>query len=293
MKNLISAAVSACLALGFTYQSPSSLEKLKITQSLTVDSLGACQGVSFIDNKVLLYGDREVGMIREYHVAEDSLAYSGREYRLTVDDKDVINHPTGIAYQPGQPVFIGNSIRLNAEGTLWKAILYRVDWKGLKKKGTLDGNLLKTIEDDACVQGTRPEYVRYRNTWYVATADYGDQRNEVRLYDPEKLRNADKTSDPGVLFKKFSCGPWVQNLHWIPEKGVLVLIQNQIEGRRWRFTFLDLEKSLAEGKAHILSTQDIDKSDELEGFTLLGQAPHGIAVTSSRTNNVHFLSIKP
>jgi len=231
-------------------------------------------------------------MIREYATQGDSLLYSGKEYRLIMDGKDVINHPTGIAYQPGQPVFIGNSIRLNPEGTLWKAMIYQVDWKGLKKKGTLDGNLLKIIEDDACIQGTRPEYVRYRNQWYVATADYGDQRNEVRLYDPEKLRNADKTSDPGVLFKKFSCGPWVQNLHWIPEKGILVLIQNQIEGRRWRFTFLDLEKSLAEGKAHILSTQDLDKADELEGFTLLGHVPRGIAVTSSRKNNVHFVRMQ-
>ena len=267
-------------------------DSLEITRSLSIDSLGACQGVSFIDDKVYLYGDREVGMVREYALDGDSLLYSGHEYRLTVDGKDVINHPTGMAYQPGQPVFMGNSIRLNPEGTLWKAVIYQVDWAGLKKQGTLDGNLLKTIEDDACIQGTRPEYVKYQNKWYVATADYGDKRNEVRLYDPEKLKKAAKTSEPGVLYKKFTCGPWVQNLHWMPESGVLVLIQNQIEGRKWRFTFLDLEKSLAEGKAHILSTQNIEKADELEGFTTLGRTGRGIAVTSSRKGNLHFVNVK-
>ncbi|MPR33026.1 hypothetical protein [Salmonirosea aquatica] len=292
MKNLILATITAGMLWCFTYELPG-VGKMEVTRSLTVDSLGACQGVSFIDNKVFLYGDREVGVIREYSVSPDSLVYSGREYRLTVDGKNVINHPTGIAYQPGQPVFMGNSIRLNPEGTLWKAVIYQVDWPGLQNSKTLDGNLLRTIEDDACIQGTRPEYVQYKGKWYVATADYGDKRNEVRLYDPEKLKSATKTSEPGVLYKKFTCGPWVQNLHWLAKDRVLVLIQNQIEGRKWRFTYLDLEKSLNEGTAHLLSTHDLDKADELEGFAMVGKGQTGIAVTSSRKNNVHLIHVKP
>ncbi|WP_295664917.1 hypothetical protein [uncultured Mucilaginibacter sp.] len=130
-------------------------------------------------------------------------------------------------------------MRLNKEGTAWKALIYAINWKGLWQTGTLDGNLLRTIEDDACIQGTRPEYVSYKNKWYVATADYGNHGNEVRLYNPEKLSTCTKTSDPGVLYKKFTCTPWVQNLNWIPQKGLLVLIQNQIEGRKWRFTAVD------------------------------------------------------
>ena len=81
----------------------------------------------------------------------------------------------------------------------------------------------------------------------MATADYGNKANEVRLYDPARLAKAKKTSEPGVVVKKFTCSPWVQNLHWIPSKGVLVLIQNQIEGRRWRFTFVDLKKIYRSG----------------------------------------------
>lgn len=270
---------------------------LKLIGSSTVDSLGACQGASYLDGKAYLYGDREVGIIRSYTINQNRLTYTGQEIKLTEGGRDVINHPTGIAYdpatngQPGRPTFIGNSIRLNAEGTKWRAVIYSVNWVGLLRTGTLDGNLLNAIEDDACIQGTRPEYVQVDGTWYVATADYGNRANEVRLYDPERLLTAKKTSDPGVVVNKFTCSPWVQNLHWIPEKEVLVLIQNQIEGRRWRFTFLDLKKSIATGHEQVIRTIDVDKADELEGFTLLGDGKSGLAVTSSRSNNVHFMGL--
>jgi hypothetical protein len=132
---------------------------MQISHALSVDSLGACQGVSFQNGRLFLYGDREVGMIREYKLSGDSILYINKEYKLTLNDTDVINHPTGLAVHDKMPVFIGNSIRLNAEGTLWKAVIYSVNWEELLKTGTLDGNLLNTIEDDACVQGTRPEYV--------------------------------------------------------------------------------------------------------------------------------------
>jgi hypothetical protein len=264
---------------------------ITLSASITVDSLGACQGASYLDGKAYLYGDREVGMIRAYTVGKDALTYTGQEIKLTEGGNDVINHPTGIAWHQNQPTFIGNSIRLNPEGTKWRAVIYSVNWAGLLRTKTLDGNLLNTIEDDACIQGTRPEYVQYDNKWYVATADYGNKANEVRLYDPARLATARKTSEVGVVVKKFTCSPWVQNLHWIPSKGVLVLIQNQIEGRRWRFTFVDLKKSIEAGNEQVIKTIDIDKADELEGFTLLNDLTTGIAVTSSRSNNAHFMHL--
>ncbi|AQG77932.1 hypothetical protein [Spirosoma montaniterrae] len=264
---------------------------LTLTNSTTIDSLGACQGVSYIQGKAYLYGDREVGMIRTYTPTANALTYTGREIRLTENGKDVINHPTGIAWNGADPTFIGNSIRLNPEGTKWRAVIYNVNWDELLRTGTLDGNLLNTIEDDACIQGTRPEYVYYQNKWYVATADYGNRANEVRLYDPSRLATAKKTSEPGILVKKFTCSPWVQNLHWIPSKGILVLIQNQIEGRRWRFTFVDLAKSIEAGHEQVIKTIDLDNADELEGFALLDNTSAGLTVTSSRRDNVHFVSL--
>jgi hypothetical protein len=267
--------------------------EMSIARSFSIDSLGACQGASYQKGKIYLYGDREVGMIREYVLQGDSLQYTNKEMKLTLNDTDVINHPTGLAYHNNHPVFIGNSIRLNKEGTLWRAVIYCINWDGLQRSGTLDGNLLNTIDDDACIQGTRPEYVQYKNKWYVATADYGDKANEVRLYDPSLLKNAKKTSDKGVLYKKFTCTPWVQNLYWMANKGILVLIQNQIEGRKWRFTYVDLEKSIAEGKQAVIKVVDLDRGDELEGFTFLNnQYSSGIAVSSSRKDNVNMIKVQ-
>jgi hypothetical protein len=285
MKNI---GIAALLLL--TAMSANVPEKadMKMDRSITIDSLGACQGISYQKGRIFLYGDREVGMIREYKMNKDSLVYQHKEYLLTKDGKDVINHPTGIAYNGTGPVFIGNSIRLNDSGTQWKAVIYCVNWQGLLKTGTLDGNIINTIEDDACIQGTRPEYVKYNHKWYVATADYGNHGNEVRLYDPEALRKAGKTSEKGVLFKKFTCTAWVQNLHWVADKGVLVLIQNQVEGHKWRFTYINLAASVNSGKQEVIKEINIEKPDELEGFSFLGNTSDGIAVTSSKKNNVTF-----
>ncbi len=160
----------------------------QISHTITVDSLGACQGISRQGERYFLYGDWEVGVMREYKLGKDTLINLHKEYRFTIDGQNIIKHPTGIAYQPGLPTIVGNSVRMNTEGTVWKALLYSIDWAGFLKKGTLDGNLISTIEDDACIQGSRPEYVQYKGKWYVATADYGNKENEVRLYDPEALK---------------------------------------------------------------------------------------------------------
>lgn len=260
-----------------------------ISRSQSMDSLGACQGVAVHGNNIFLYGDREVGVLRQYRMQGDTLVYIGRETRLTINDSDVINHPTGIAYQPGQPVFMGNSIRLNKEGTKWKAVIYLLDWNKVLQQPTLDGALLNTIDDDTCIQGTRPEYVRYKDKWYVATADYGPSRNEVRLYDPKALEKCSRTSAPGVCVYKFTCSPWVQNLHWIARDGKLVLIQNQIEGRRWKLSWIDLEQSITTGKEVILDTILTDRADELEGFAMSPDGKKGIAVTSSGKDNVNIM----
>jgi len=262
---------------------------MNLQRSITVDSLGACQGISYQKGKIFLYGDREVGMVREFKLVNDSLVYLHKEYKLTINGQDLINHPTGIAYNGVGPTFIGNSTKLNPEGTQWKTEIFCVDWKGLLKTGTLDGNVINTIDDNACIQGARPEYVKYHNKWYVATADYGNHGNEVRLYDPEKLKNCKHSNEPGVLFKKFTCTAWVQNLNWIADKGILVLIQNKIEGRQWQFTYVDLDKSIETGKQVVISQIDhIGRADELEGFAFTGDDRNGIAVTSSRSNNVNF-----
>jgi hypothetical protein len=254
-------------------------------QVFTLDSLGACQGVCIVEGNLFLYGDRSrTGVIRQYQYTGNTMEYLGGECQLTLNGNDIINHPTGIAYFNGD-AFIGNSIRNPENPEKWIAAIYRVAWDNLLQYKTLDRSLLNTINDDLAIQGTRPALIEYKGKRYVATSDYGDNGNEVRLYHFEALKNASKTSDKDVFYAKFTCGPWVQNLHWIPQNNTLVLIQNQIEGRQWRLTFVDLEKSLSEGKEAIIKVLDFENQDELEGFCLL-TAQKGIAVSSSRNNNV-------
>lgn len=265
---------------------------ISVQKNFTVDSLGACQGVFVHEGKVYLYGDREVGVIRSYKFRNGKLKFLGHETKLSANGKDIINHPTGIAVDPATGMaFIGNSSRMNDAGTLWKAAIFSVSWKKLISSKTMDGVVFKEIEDDAAVQGTRPELVSFNGFDFVATSDYGPKNNQVRLYDISKLSVAEKTSEGGILQIHFSCTPWVQNLHFISEKNWLVLVQNQLEGRLWRLTFLDFKKSLQTGKQSVISEINIKNPSELEGFAMLNKTT-AIAVTSSKTNNVSILKVK-
>ena len=84
------------------------------------------------------------------------------------------------------------------------------------------------------VNGCRPEFVTVGGTDYLATADYGDARPEIRLYDPEVMLKAKRTSAPGVVVYRVLCGPYNQNLSWDAAQQQLTCVQNVVAGRGWR-----------------------------------------------------------
>ncbi len=263
--------------------SEESLMGLTLDQPVTIPDVGAAQGLEWRDGRVYIYGDRTEGMIREYRLRGRSLDFTGLEMMLTLDGKDTISHPTGLTWQKGFGTWLGDTV--NGQGTI-----YHLDWDALQKYRTLDGAVLKTIADDLAVNGTRPEFVRFEGKWYLATADYGDKDNVVRLYDPEKLAQASRTSDEGVLAHSFSCGPWVQSLYWDERAGALMLVQNQVEGLKWRVSLLDLEASVLAGHSQVLQVTDLPPQDELEGFHEIN-SQLGIFVSSSRENNLYFADL--
>jgi hypothetical protein len=67
---MISMAI-VCLCMMLSSGEPSNIN-MQIDRTLTVDSLGACQGISYQKGRLFLYGDREFGMIREYALSGDS-----------------------------------------------------------------------------------------------------------------------------------------------------------------------------------------------------------------------------
>ncbi|UCF39473.1 MAG: hypothetical protein JSU96_19550 [Acidobacteriota bacterium] len=257
---------------------------VEIGEPRTIDGLGAAQGVEFRDGLVYLYGDREVGIIREYKVTDvPGLEYTGRELQLTVEGEDEVAHPTGLTQNVVFGTFLGDTVS-------GRGRIYTLDWEALLADGSLDNAIVNITEDDLAVNGTRPEFVRAGEEWVIATADYGDQNNAVRIYDPEQLRAASSTSEPGVLLAEFRCSPWVQSLHWIDERGVLALVQNQVEGLLWRITFVDLARSLESGREAVVEVIDLAPEDELEGFHLVN--PNlAILVSSSRRDNLYLATL--
>ena len=204
--------------------------------------------------------------------------YTGLQIDLTRGGINLINHPTGLTWNPEFGCYLGNTITRTKTGTI-----YHLDWPRMLIDRNLDHALIGEIHDDLAVQGCRPEFVRHDDRWLLATADYGHARNAVRLYDPQRLAAADRTSEPGVLVTQFPCGPWVQQLHWVDSHGLLLLIQNQIEGRRWRLVPCDL---WATADLRTLPPfDDLPRPDELEGFSLIDPT-HCVLVSSGRTDNL-------
>ena len=175
---------------------------------LTMSGLGAMQGVSFRDGKVYLYGDvsdaePRVGVIREYTA---DYKPTGRVVWLRDRDKPLLRHPTGLTWHAKLGAFLGDTVNR-------KAVIYRFDWDKAWRDGDLSRAVLDVVKDDAAVNGCRPEFVRLGGKDYLATADYGDVHPEVRLYDPEKMLAAGRTSAPGVTAYRVLCGPLRR---WVP-----------------------------------------------------------------------------
>jgi hypothetical protein len=257
------------------------LEKLT---SRTIEGLGAMQGVSVRDGKIYLYGDvwdakPRIGVIREY--TTDYKA-TGRVVWLRRDGKPLLLHPTGLTWHEKWGTFLGDTVNK-------KSVIYRLDWNRAWEDGNLDRAIQDIIEDDAAVNGGRPEFVTLAGKPYLATADYGDIHPEVRLYDPEKMLSSKRTSAPGVVAHRILAGPFNQNLHWDADKGQLTCVQNVIAGRGWRLDVLDLAKAVADGRANgpgvRVRVLTFLPHDELEGYRPLDK-DRGLFVTSSRENNV-------
>jgi len=208
---------------------------LDVERSTTDVGLGAVQGVVVRDGMVYAYGDvfqaePRVGVIREY---TEQLEPTGRVVWLRRGGEPLIVHPTGLTWNDRWGTFLGDTIKA-ADPTRTRAVIYHLDWGQAWKDGALDHAVRRVVEDDAAINGCRPEFVAVAGRPLLATADYGDVRPEIRLYDPEALLKAGRSSAPGVVTHRVLCGPFNQNLHWDAQAGHLTCVQNVIAGRGWR-----------------------------------------------------------
>ena len=264
---------------------------LEVEQSITDLGLGAVQGVVMRDGKVYAYGDvvfakPRIGVIREYN---DKLEATGRVVWLRKDGKPLITHPTGLTWREPWGTFLGDTVKSIADPTKSRAVIYRLDWEKAWKDGSLDNAILDVVEDDAAVNGCRPEFVTLDNKPLLASADYGEIRPEIRLYDPDALIAAHRSSAPGVVVHRVSCGAFNQNLHWNAESGHLICVLNVIAGRGWRLDELDLAAAVKEGRFDGPKVRaaiwTFASHDELEGYWPLA-TDRGIFAVARRKDNL-------
>jgi len=252
----------------------------------TVTAVGACQGVCAHDGRLYLFGDltRSDGNPVPGAIAEFSLDLTptGRAIRLAGGAGLLITHPTGLSFDRHLGVVLGNTV--HGTGTI-----YQIDWPRALEDGDLRRAVRAVVDDDAAVNGCRPEFVDLGGRRYLATADYGKDAAEVRFYDVCEMVERGRTSVVGVVRKRVPCGPYNQSLHWDASTGRLYIVQNVVAGLGWRLEILDLDRvasdDAVEAAAGRLDTLTFPPHTELEGFsTLEGDA--SVFVTSHRRDNV-------
>lgn len=258
---------------------------VEIVAQQTITDIGAGQGI-YRDSQtalIYLYGDAQTGIVREYRVEgitdlSPRLRPTGRVLILTRHGEDIVPHPTGLT-RSGGFTFLGDTV--NQRGVIWA-----IDWDRAWRDGNLDNAILNQVVDDTAFNGTRPEFVRSAGQWVIATGDYGDARNELRTLDPERLMVASRTSARDTLLSRSPSGPFVQTIHSIEDRDLIVLVQNQTPGLGYRLTFGRIP---AHGTWEVIDVIDLPSpTDELEGFAYLGNG-WGVMLSAMRENNVTFV----
>lgn len=250
-----------------------------------VSGVGAAQGLDIRDGLIWIIGDGYTGVARAFALeTNDSLGAAGSDIALTVDGEDRVAHPTGLTDQPGVGTFLGNTVAGRGEILL-------VDWAAAAAGGSLDGAIINVVADGEAHNGARPELVRVDNRWLVATADYGNVQNELRLYDPDFLLSATNTTDPNVVVTRFPAPSYVQSLHYWAERDVLIFVQNRKSGNAWKLTLVDLAASVQAGKLVVLDVLEPGAPGELEGLHFIDDE-RVLMITSDKVHNAYLGTLR-
>lgn len=256
---------------------------------------GSIQGAARRGDALWVYADADPGALVacSYDAASRSVSAGAVVARFTRGGVDVVPHPTGLAFGDGLaigggdlPTFLGDTVRQ-------KGLIHAIDFDRMLETGTLDEAILNTCLDDRATNGCRPVYVRFDpdgaegpapERWVIATADYGDAGNALRLLEPTMLARATRTSAEGVLIAEFPAPTFVQNLCWIDGTRTLVFVQNRTAGRGFRLSFARFVGGPKTGSVRLEIDAPVDFEgfdEELEGFVMLGGSV-GLLVSDSR-----------
>lgn len=277
-------ALAACAACSPSWDTCGDAFCLDVETPQLASGVGAAQGLDVRDGRVWIIGDADTGVARAFTLdAAGKLTATGAAIDLTVDGEDRAPHPTGLTYQPEVGTFLGDTVHQRGE-------ILMLDWEAATAGGTLDGAIVHAVPDGAAHNGSRPELVRVDGRWLVATADYGDRENELRLYDPDYLLGADDTSDANVVVARIPSPPYVQALHYWQTRDILVMVQNRHSGSGWKLTLVDLPASVHSGALVVLDVLEPGVPGELEGFHFIGDE-RALMVTSGGSRNAFLVTL--
>lgn len=242
------------------------------------------QGVSIHKDLIYFYGDIAGRQPGTGVVVEYTLAFkpTGRKIVLTENGVSVMPHPTALTWDDKWGTFMANNYKK-------VETIYHIDWPRALADGNLDHAILRRILDGEG-WGSHPEFVTVGKRRLLATADYGTESPEIRLYDPERLLQAKSTSDPGVIVHRISAGPFSQNVTWNEPMGQLICVQNIEHGTGWRLDVIDLAKAICAGTVKEdgvrVTTMTFKLRSELEGFRFLPDGRGLFAVATGTPQNV-------
>lgn len=257
---------------------------LTIGPPQTASGVGRAQGLDVRDGLVWIIGDAKTGVARAFTLgASDTLAEEGTTIALTVNGVNRAPHPTGLTYQDGVGTFMGDTVSNRGE-------ILAIDWDTALAEHTLDHAILYALPDGAAYNGSRPELVKVDGRWLVATADYGNDRNELRIYDPDFLMTAANTDEAGVVVTRMPAPPYVQSLHYWEARDVLILVQNRHSGNGWKLTLIDLARSVDSGGLVVVDVLKPGFPGELEGFHFV-DAERALMVTSAKALNAYVATL--
>lgn len=269
-----------CSACSHSWDTCGDVYCLDVQPPQHVSGVGSAQGLDVRDGLIWIIGDTDTGVARSFVLeADGKLASAGFDIALTVAGSDRVPHPTGLSDQPGLGTYLGNTVGGRGE-------ILHIDWPTAVAGGSLDGAIVNALTDTEARNGSRPEWVYADGRWLLATADYGNTGNELRLYDPDFLVSAADSSEPNVLVRRFAAPPFVQSLHYWADEEVLIFVQNRKAGEQWKLTLVDLPASLTAGELVVRDVLEPGAPGELEGLHFL-EGERVLMITSSRANNAY------
>ena len=230
---------------------------LELFAAEPVVDLGKPGGLDFRNGRLYVLGHEASGVIFEFDVGVDGFIGS---QRALVDLNNEVGpkapRPSGLTSR-GPSTVLGS----RTEGV---STLMFIDWDAARTSQSLNATVFIDTIDDLGTEPGGPEALELDTRWFVGVADreLTDGVAEVRLYDPDLLEAAERSSDDGVLARSFSSMTPITSM--FQARPALVTVEATGNGATLRV--LDLAQSIETGMAVVEDTISVEFATPVLAF---------------------------